>query len=684
MQSKLEKDVQYIKGVGPRRAKLLARLGINTVKDLLFYFPRDYEDRRNIKKIKYIKPGNKVTVQGKVVKIEEQKVRKGLSILRVTFSDDTDVINGVWFNQSYRKKQFKKGNSYIISGQVNKTSWWKYNKKEINNPVFEEIKSDDKQIHTGRVVPIYSLTGGIQQKRLRKIIYNVLSKYVDHVNDILPVEIKEDYKLLDIVASISGLHFPENRKHYIKARKRIAFEELFLLQLKILEYKAEIVNKTGIKHKSGKSIIKKFTESLAFNLTSAQEKVWKEIKDDMENSIPMQRLLQGDVGSGKTVVAALALIKTVNNNNQGVFMAPTEILAEQHYLNLKELLSPLGINVILLVGGLKDKEKQKIKNKIANKQVDLIIGTHTLFQESVEYQKLGLIVIDEQHRFGVNQRHKLFNKGDNPDMLVMTATPIPRSLALTLYGDLDLSIINELPPGRSKIITTWRKKNARPSIYKFISQKLDEGRQAFVVCPLIEPSEDVDYVSAERMKKNLEHNYLQGYNIGILHSKIKQDEKKRVMDEFREGNINVLVSTTVVEVGVDIPNASIMVIEDAVHFGLAQLHQLRGRVGRGEHQSYCILIANPTTEESYKRLKVITETGDGFTIAEEDLKIRGPGEFFGTKQHGLPDLKVANILEDNKLLNFARKEARKLINLDNWSKKYPKMANKLKKMQIKL
>lgn len=684
MQSKLDDSVQFIKGVGPRRAKALSRLGIDTIEDLLYYFPRDYEDRRNIKKIKFIKPGQKVTVKGNVVRIEEQKVRKGLSILRVTFSDNTDVINGVWFNQSYRKKQFKKGDNYIISGQVNKTSWRKYNKKEINNPVYEEIKSDDRQIHTGRVVPIYSLTGGVKQKRLRKIIYNVLAKYLDYKNDLLPGKIKKKYKLLDIKKSIAGLHFPQDRKHYIQARKRIAFEELFLLQLKILEHRGEIVNQQGIKHESRDEIIKKFTKLLPFELTSAQKRVWQEIKEDMESSIPMQRLLQGDVGSGKTAVAALALIETVSNGNQGVFMAPTEILAEQHYLNLKELLSPLGINVILLVGGLKDKQKGKIKNKIANNEVDLIIGTHTLFQESVEYHRLGLIVVDEQHRFGVNQRHKLFNKGNTPDMLVMTATPIPRSLALTLYGDLDLSIIDELPPGRSKVITTWRKKNARNGIYKFVREKLDEGRQAFVVCPLIEPSEEINSVSAEKMKEDLENNYLQGYNIDILHSKINQDKKKRVMDRFREGEINVLVSTTVVEVGVDIPNASIMIIEDAVNFGLAQLHQLRGRVGRGEYQSYCVLIANPTTEESYRRLKVLTETGDGFKIAEEDLKIRGPGEFFGTKQHGLPDLKVANILKDSKLLDSARIEAQEFIEQSNWQEEYPLLAGRLKKIQIKL
>ncbi len=684
MQNKLPEDIQYIKGVGPRWAKLLARLGINTVEDLLYYFPRDYEDRRKIKKIKYIKPGQKVTIRGKVVKISEQRLRKGLSILRVTFSDDTDVVNGVWFNQSFRKKQFSKGSEYIINGEVNKTSWWKYNKKEINNPVFEEIKVDDEQIHTGRVVPIYPLTDGINQKRLRKIIYNTLSKYANHINDTLTVNIIKKYGFLNLKESLWGLHFPENRKEYIKARKRIAFEELFLFQLKVLGFRGEIVKQTGVKHNPAGIIMKKFIGLLPFKLTSAQKKVWQAIKMDMESSVPMQRLLQGDVGSGKTVVAALALIETMANGNQGVFMAPTEILAEQHYLNLKEMLTPLGFNIVLLVGGIKEKKRTKIENLIANNKADLIIGTHALFQESVKYNRIGLIVIDEQHRFGVNQRHKLLQKGNTPDMLVMTATPIPRSLALTLYGDLDLSVIDELPPGRNKVITTWRKKNARSGIYKFVREKLHKGRQAFVVCPLIEPSEEIDSVSAEEMKEELENKYLAGFNIGILHSKLKQEDKKRVMDKFREGDLHVLVSTTVVEVGVDIPNASIMIVEDATRFGLAQLHQLRGRVGRGKYQSYCVLIANPTTEESYKRLKVITNTGDGFKIAEEDLKIRGPGEFFGTKQHGIPDLKVANILKDTKLLTSARNEAEKIIEKENWQKKYPLLTEKIEKLEMKL
>ncbi len=684
MQSKLPDDIQYIKGVGPRWAKLLSKLGINTVQDLLYYFPRDYEDRRNLKKIKYIKPGSKVTIKGKVVKVEEQKPKKGLSILRVTFSDDTDVVNGVWFNQSFLKKQFKRDKNFFLYGEVNKKSWRKYNKKEINNPVFEEISEDDVLIHTGRIVPIYSLSRGITQKRLRKIIYNTLVKYANCIHDLLPEEIIKKYTFPPLADSLWGLHFPEGRKNYIDSRKRISFEELFFMQLNILKLRRDIVKRQGIKHKPADLTTHKFINSLSFNLTSAQKKVWKEIKRDMESSNPMQRLLQGDVGSGKTVVAALALIETMANGYQGVFMAPTEILAEQHFLNLNRLLSPLGFNIVLLTGSLNEREKKEIEDKIKVNKADLIIGTHALFQESINYHKIGLLVIDEQHRFGVNQRHKLAQKGDTPDMLVMTATPIPRSLALTLYGDLDLSIINELPPGRSKVITTWRKKKARPAIYKFVREKIKEGRQVYVVCPLIEPSEEMELVSAEKMKDDLEKKYLKGFNIGILHSKLKQDKKQKIMEKFRNNRLQILVSTTVIEVGVDISNASIMIIEDAARFGLAQLHQLRGRVGRGKYQSYCVLIASPGTEEGYKRLQVMTSTNDGFEIAEEDLKIRGPGEFFGTRQHGIPEFKVANILKDNKLLTAARKEAEKIINMDNWQKRYPLLNKEIKKMKIKL
>lgn len=682
MSKKIPKSVQFVKGVGPRYAEILKKLNIETVQELLTYFPRDYQDRSKFASIKYVKPGEEITVKGEVMKVSESKPRRGLSIIKVTISDGTDVLNGLWFNQRYLKKKFKKGDTYIFSGKLNEKSW-RYNKKEINNPVFEKIESGNT-IHTGRVVPIYSLTNGITQKKLRQIIYDALNDYACHLKDILPGFIKKKYNFDTLENSIWGLHFPEDRKHYIRARKRLAFEELFLLQLLVLNRKKGISEQQGIKHNDSSSDINDFIHSLSFELTSAQQRVWGEIKADMEKDMPMQRLLQGDVGSGKTIIAALSLIETMASGYQGVFMAPTEILAEQHYLKLKETIGRMGFKIELLIGGQKQSERKKIKKAIMHNEVDLIIGTHALFQEEIEYYELGLVVIDEQHRFGVEQRYQLKSKGENPDLLVMTATPIPRTLALTVYGDLDLSIIDELPPGRSPVITTWRTEKSRNKIYNFVKEKLDSKQQAYVVCPLIEPSEEVDAVSTLEMFEKLTDNVFQDYDIGLLHSQIAQDEKKTIMEEFRIGNIDLLVSTTVIEVGVDVPNASIMIIENAERFGLAQLHQLRGRVGRGKHQSYCILIGNPNTEEGRKRLKVMTKTNDGFRIAEEDLNIRGPGEFFGTRQHGLDDLKVANILKDQKLINNARQEAELIIDKNDWAKKFPVLHKKVHELELKV
>lgn len=683
MTDELPKSVQFVKGVGPKNAKLLAKLGINTVEDLLYYLPRSYEDRSKFKPIKYISPGEDITVKGKVLKISMDRPRRGLSILRVTISDGSDVINGVWFNQPFLKNKFKKGKTYIFSGKLNEKSWYSYNKKELNNPVFEEINQGNT-IHTGRIVPIYSLTNSLSQKKLRQIMYNALTDYSHHLVEILPEKIRVKYSFLPIDKSIWGIHFPESRNHYIKSRRRLVFEELFLLQLIVLKRKKGLAFVQGIKHNNNDHIIKEFIQSLPFGLTDAQKRSWSEIKKDMEREIPMQRLLQGDVGSGKTVIATLALLKTMSNGFQGVFMAPTEVLAEQHYIKLSELLEPLGFEVRLLTGGLNQSERREIEEGIKSNKVDLIIGTHALFQEGIEYYKLGLVIIDEQHRFGVEQRFQLQNKGENPDLLVMTATPIPRTLALTLYGDLDISVIDQLPPGRSPVITTLRNEKSRPAIYKFVKDKLNEGRQAYLICPLIEPSEEIDAISAVEMYRELSKSEFKDYKLGLLHSKLTAEEKKKIMDEFRDGNLDLLVSTTVIEVGVDVPNASIIIIEDAHRFGLAQLHQLRGRVGRGKFQSYCILIGQPTTDEGRARLKVMTETQDGFKIADEDLKIRGPGEFFGTRQHGIPDLKVANIIKDQKTLNQARRDAEIILKENEWSIKYPKLNSRVKELELKI
>lgn len=675
-------SVQFVRGVGPRYASLLAKLNINTVEDLLYYFPRDYQDRSRFEPIKDVRPGKELTVRGEVKQVIEEKPRRRLSILRVTIFDGTDYLNGVWFNQSYLKKNFKKGKEFIFSGKLNNKSW-QFDKKEINNPVFEEI-SPGETIHTGRIVPIYPLTSGLPQKRLRQIIYNALNDYLCHLTDVLPVFIKEKYGFYKLSKSIRGLHFPENREHYIKSQRRLAFEELFLLQLMVLKRKKGFTREKGVKHRDPGSILNNFLSSLSFHLTSAQRRVWSEIKHDLEKDTPMQRLLQGDVGSGKTVIAALALIETMANGFQGVFMAPTEILAEQHYLKLNDLLGKLGFKVRILIGSMSPSEREKTVQEIKENKADLIIGTHALFQEGISYHRLGLVVIDEQHRFGVEQRFRLKNKGENPDLLVMTATPIPRTLALTLYGDLDLSIIDEMPPGRTPVITVWRDDSARDGIYDFVREKVKGGQQAYVVCPLIESSDEIDAVAVEDKQVELVNKVFEDFEVGLLHSKLSSDEKKAVMNNFRDGKIDILVSTTVVEVGVDVPNASIMIIENAERFGLAQLHQLRGRVGRGGHQSYCILIGKPGTEEGRARLRVMTETDDGFQIAEEDLKIRGPGEFFGTRQHGIPDLKVANLIRDQKLVSLARKEAEEIIEDENWKIKYRLLNGKIEELELKV
>lgn len=683
MSDKLPKSVQFVKGVGPKRAERLAQLDIYTVEDLLYYFPRDYEDRRKIVKISNLKPDQKVNIKGQVLKKINKKIRKGLSILRITLSDSTGTVEAVWFNQPYLQKKLKQDRWYFMSGTVDKKSWRQYQKIQINNPVFEEVNSEEN-IHTGRVVPVYSLTEGISQKKLRQIIYNALNDYAIHLDDILPESVKNKYRFTDYPQSLWGLHFPENRAHYLKARRRLAFEELFLLQLLMLERKQGNIKLKGIKHQPPGLILNEFLSSLPFSLTGAQQRVWQEIKQNMESEIPMQRLLQGDVGAGKTIVAILALIETIANGYQGVIMAPTEILAEQHFLKAEELLTPLKFKVALLTGSMKQSQRSEIEQKIAENKIDLIVGTHALFQEGLSYHKVGLVIIDEQHRFGVEQRHRLKTKGDNPDLLVMTATPIPRSLALTFYGDLDLSLIDELPPGRRPVVTRWIIKKSRSKIYDFLKEKLNKGRQAFVVCPLIEPSEEIDAVSAEELKKELVYTLLEGFEVGILHSKLGSDRKQETMLKFRRGELDVLVSTTVIEVGVDVSNASVMIIENAERFGLAQLHQLRGRVGRGNHQSYCIIIGNPSTAEGKKRLKVFTETNDGFKIAEEDLKIRGPGEFFGTRQHGIPDLKVASLLKDRKLLKHARSQASQIISRNAWEKEFPELKERLENMEMKV
>jgi len=677
-----EEEIRFLKGVGPKFEKRLNNLGINNLKDLFYYFPRTYQDRSDFKEIRFIRPNEMVSIEAEVLDKDLIKRGKYKSVFKVTFTDGTDTLIGTWFNQSYLNDVFESGQKYNLYGELSKKSFFKYNKKEMINPTYEEIGNKNTIIHTGRVVPIYSLTEGLTQKRLRYIIYRALKDHLHKITDFLPEYIIDKYNHIELEKAIFNMHFPQNRQIFVKARNRLAFQELFLLQIVMLKRKKEYKKVKGIKHHSFNEKMDDFLDRLHFNLTNAQKKAWQQIKSDMEKKEPMQRLLQGDVGSGKTVIAVMSLIKTIENGYQGILMAPTEILAEQHYIKINKILKGFDYNIDILVGGVKGKEREDIIERIKNSQADLIIGTHALFQNDIEYYNIGLIVIDEQHRFGVEQRYQLKQKGDNPDLLVMTATPIPRSLALTVYGDLDLSIIDEMPPGRKPVITTWRTEKSRSKIYNFVKEKIKKGEQVYVVCPLIEPSEELEANSVLEIKEILEKNYLSEFNVIALHGQLSSNEKNKIMSDFVNHKIDVLISTTIIEVGVDVDTANIMVIENAERFGLAQLHQLRGRIGRGQEQAYCIMIADPNTEEAKRRLEVMTETNDGFRISEADLEIRGPGEFFGTRQHGITDLKVADILKDRKILAKANQEANQLTEIYNWSQKYKKLAKKVEELTI--
>ncbi len=659
----LARPVQYVKGVGPKRAQTLARLGIENIMDLMYYIPRQYSDRSQVIPISDIENfEEEITILGKVVAVQEMRVKRGMKIVKVAIHDGTGLAFGVWYNQPYIKNQFKHEDKVIFSGKVNMKNYNRYRKIELNNPVFERLESEE-HVHTSRIVPIYPLTEGLTQKNIREVIKSSTDEYLKYIPDIIPHTIRKKLDLLSSDQALKFVHFPENRALLDEAKRRLIFEDFFFLQLGILYRQKSIQAVTeGYQCKEDQELMHTFLNVLPFTLTNAQNRVWKEISSDLEKIKPMYRLLQGDVGSGKTVIAAMALIKGIENGLQGALMAPTEILAEQHYLSLKNWFETLDLRVELISGSLKKKKREEILMNLNEGKIDLLVGTHALIQEEVQFNKLGVVVIDEQHRFGVEQRELLRKKGIHPHVLVMTATPIPRSMALTIYGDLELAVIDELPPGRKPIITVWRQPEARDKIYSFVKEQLDQGRQAYVVCPLIDESDVIDVESATQMAAYLSKEVFSDYRVALLTGQTSKDERDQIMRDFRDGKMDILVATTVIEVGVDVPNASIMLIEDAQRFGLAQLHQLRGRVGRGEAQSYCILIGDATTPEGERRLNVMVETNDGFRIAEEDLAIRGPGEFFGTRQHGLPEFKVANLIRDWEMLELVRYEVKELLN----------------------
>ena len=651
----LNDPVTNIKGIGPKKAKVLDKLEIKTVEDLLYYFPRAYEDRRNKVKISDLREGQPSVIQGEIISKENPgKYNRGKAPFKLYIKDDTGILEIVFFKATYLDSIFKTGKDFIFYGTPTRN----FNKLQIIHPDFRP--SDEGP--GPEILPIYPLTENLGQKEIRKWESELID-LMDSMKEYLPEDTIKRNNLCGISYALKNIHFPETKKKYSEARYRLVFEELLMFQLGLTSIKRK--NTEIVKGISFTNIdINPFIDNLKFSLTGAQSRVIGEIYKDMEAHKPMNRLVQGDVGSGKTVVAAASIYKAVKSGYQAVMMAPTEILAAQHYEEIKTLFENLNIRMALLTGSVKKTRREKILCKLAAGEIDIILGTHALIQDDVKYKKLGLAITDEQHRFGVKQRISLSEKGHNADVLVMTATPIPRTLAFILYGDLDISVIDEMPPGRQKIITKYANGKERKGVYSFVRKQVEQGRQAYVVAPLIEDSHVLEQIkSAESLYKELQ-SIFKGFSIALLHGSMKQQEKDEIMEDFYSGNVHVLVSTVVIEVGINVKNATVIVVENAERFGLAQLHQLRGRVGRGEHQSYCILISDSKTEVAKERLKLMTETDDGFEISEKDLEMRGPGDMFGMRQHGLPQMRLSDLVKHADMLGIIKDETKIILNND--------------------
>jgi ATP-dependent DNA helicase RecG len=664
----LSQPVQFTRGVGPQRAKLLAKMGIATVADLLYAFPLRYEDRSRVLTPADLLPGETVSVLGEVAGIGEVPLRGGRRIVEVHFTGGGRSVTGVWFrgNRVWLRQLFTKGRRFMVAGKVVLNE--RRHRLEITHPEVEEIEEGEETIHTGRIVPVHPGTEGLSRRWYRGFVHDLVEEHAGNLPEPLPASALARRRLPGISQALRGIHFPEGvpmeslMLHRSPAQRRFIYEEFYLMEVGLALMKRSSETKKGIAMNPGVALVRDYIEGLPFTPTEAQKRVVREILGDMARERPMGRLLQGEVGSGKTAVALGAICAAVGNGCQAAVMAPTEILAEQHYLTFRRLLKDLPINVALLTGGRKAAQKRDALAAIAAGEAQVVCGTQALIQEGVEYQRLGLVVIDEQHRFGVLQRGELMGKGEHPHTLVMTATPIPRSLALTLYGELDLSVMDELPPGRQPVKTLFFLEGNRQRAYEAVRKEVERGNQAFIVYPLVEESEKVPLRAATEMFEHFGRDIFPGIPLGLLHGRMAAEEKQAVMEAFSKGEVKILIATTVIEVGIDIPAATVMLIEHADRFGLAQLHQLRGRVGRGGQPSWCLLVGSERLgEEARRRLRTMVESSDGYRIAEEDLRLRGPGEFFGTRQSGIPELRAADLLRDRPILEDAREDAFALI-----------------------
>lgn len=650
-----EIDIEKIPGVGQKRKESLERLGIKTAYDLLYFFPRKYIDFGKLTKISSIKKGEYAQIQGEVLNVEKKLLRKGLNILKVKFFDGSGAIYGIWFNQPYLEKFFKKGKKFLLMGIID----YNFGEWQIENPEFEEIGSFKKE-GGEKILSIYPQTRGISSKMISNYVFETLKLTEKFLIDPLPKEILQKRNLPPLIFSLKNIHFPSSNQSLIESEKRLKYEELFLFQLFLSLRRIKIKEKMGYKYEFNEIEKERFIKSLPFNLTKGQLKVIEEIENDLKSGKVMNRLLHGEVGSGKTVVCAYALYLSFLNKTQGAMMSPTEILAIQTYNTLKKFLSPFGIKVELLTGSTKNKDE--IKKRLSNGDIDVIVGTHALIEEDIEFNNLSLAIVDEQHRFGVMQRASLIKKGDYPHTLVLSATPIPRTLALTLYGDLDISMLDELPPGRKPVKTIIFTSEERERAYEFIRKKLIEREKIYVVCPFIEENEKMEVASIKKKYEEFKEKY-KDVKIEYLHGRMKGEEKERIIKEFREKDTQILISTSVVEVGIDIPEATVILVEDANRFGLLTLHQLRGRVGRGEKESFCLLLLSNYDKDALRRLRVLERTNSGFEVSEWDLKLRGTGEFGGERQHGFSEFKIVNLIkeEDLEILKIAKDDVESFL-----------------------